>query len=58
MDLDTKELMMYALADAEKFWRHKRREVRNNQCTLYTEDECTERMKVYHEEYVRYTTNE
>ena len=23
------ELMMYALADAEKFWRHKRREAKS-----------------------------
>ena len=47
------ELMMYALADAEKFWRYKRREVRNKQCTLYTEEECTERMKEYHNEWER-----
>ena len=30
-----KELMLYALADAEKFWRHKRREVRTGECELY-----------------------
>ena len=47
------ELMMYALADAEKFWRHKRREVRNKECMLYTEEECTNKMKEYHDEYVR-----
>ena len=47
------ELMMYALADAEKFWRHKRREVRAGECELYTEEECTERMKEYHKEYVK-----
>ena len=45
------ELMMYALADAEKFWRHKRREVREGVCKLYTEEECTERMKEYRKEY-------
>ena len=48
-----KELMLYALADAEKFWRHKRREVRNGECELYNEEFCTNKMKEYHEEYVR-----
>ena len=47
------ELMMYALADAEKFWRQKRREVKSGECGLYTEEECTAKMKEYHEEYVR-----
>ncbi len=51
------ELMMYALADAEKFWRHKRREVKSGDCTLYTEDECTAKMNEYHEEYVRVQYN-
>lgn len=44
--------MMYALADAEKYWRHKRREVRNNECELFTEEECTNKMREYHNEYV------
>jgi len=48
-----KDLMMYALADAEKFWRHKRREVRSGDCELYSEEFCTNKMKEYHEEYVR-----
>jgi len=47
------ELMLYALADAEKFWRHKRRQVINGECTLYTEDECTAKMREYRAEYKR-----
>ena len=42
------ELMLYALADAEKFWRHI-----NGECTLYTEDECTAKMREYRAEYKR-----
>ena len=41
------ELLTYALADAEKFWRHKRREVAAGQCDLYSESECTSKMKSY-----------
>ena len=41
------ETLQYALADAEKYWRHKRREVQSGQCDLYTSEDCTERMKHY-----------
>ena len=50
------ELMMYALADAEKYWRHKRRQVINKECDLYTEDECTAKMREYRSEYKRLCT--
>ena len=45
---DQLELLHYALADAEKYWRHKRCQVKSGECDLYTEDECTDRMKSYH----------
>ena len=48
---DQLETISYALADAEKYWRHKRREVKSGDCDLYTEDDCTDRMKTYRSLY-------
>ena len=48
---DQLETVHYALADAEKFWRHKRRQVQSGECDRYTEDECTDRMKHYRSLY-------
>ena len=45
------DLLSYACADAEKFWRHKRRQVKSGECDLYTEDECTDHMKNYNALY-------
>ena len=45
------ETLHYALADAEKFWRHKRRQVKSGECDLYTEQDCTDHMKHYNALY-------
>ena len=47
------ETLYCACADAEKFWRHTRREVKSGQCDLYTEQDCTDRMKHYHSMWER-----
>ena len=47
------ELMLSALADAEKFWLHKRRQVKSGECDLYNEEFCTRKMKEYHAEWER-----
>ena len=49
MILETNEILYYACADAEKYWRHVRRQVKSGENTLYTEDECTKKMKQYHD---------
>ena len=42
------ETLYYACADAEKYWRHTRKQVKSGNNTLYTEDDCTVNMKKFH----------
>ena len=51
--METSEVLYYACADAEKYWRHVRRQVRSGDNTLYTEEECTIKMKEYHSLYTQ-----
>ena len=51
--IDNKELILYALADAEKYWRQRRRKVQLGEDSLYTVGECTQKMYEYRNEFNR-----
>jgi hypothetical protein len=47
MDRETKESLLYAVRDAQRFWRRTRREANLDSEHLYSPDECTERLRHY-----------